>query len=716
LRGGLPRKQLTTVTRDAARGTRPLWHDRWLIAAFRRLSHAAVERLTDTAETAWEALEESGVSADQLLETVCAMSHAAPAKLDTVDAQHAPLLDRMLAERYHVVPVQLADGWLHVATANPLHPNLDRDLAFATGQRVRLLVASPADVRRAMSRVYPGARRDSAAIDWSAQDRRSGSLAAPQRGEAVEMLDSTLAEALALEASDIHLEPRERGLHVRYRLDGVLHDGPSVPEATAQHVMSRLKIMAGLDIADRLRPQDGSATVTYNGRSVDLRISTLPLGRAGEKAVIRILEEQMSRLTFAQLGFLPAEGQRLERLLRSTEGVVLVTGPTGSGKTTTLYAALRFVKSTGTNVVSIEDPVEYRLEGINQVEVDERSGLTFAAALRSVLRQDPDVVLVGEIRDGETAGIAIKASMTGHLVLSTLHTNDAPSAVARLLDVGADRVAVSSALKGVVAQRLIRRLCQQCALPLALADLPLDQQALLADRDGSQLRRSVGCAACRHTGYRGRTVLAEILFGTTELQQAVARGALEELPALAAKGGMRSLWSAGLDLVTAGTTSLHELLDNVAAPLVGETKAQADVDALLKKLLPQREATPMPRAAQPKTGRRVLIVDEDRAARQSTREILERDGWSVIEASDGETALAYVRRLRPDLVVAELTLARLDGIGLVQALKAEQGPRTVIHTGQTDDALLQWAQEAGAAAVVPKSGDLVSVLRALQTG
>ncbi len=513
------------------------------------------------------------------------------------------------------------------------------------------------------------------------------------------MLDQILATALRERASDVHLEPKKDGMLVRFRVDGALYDAGRVPPETAPSLVSRVKVTANLDIADRIRPQDGRASTPLSGRPIDLRVSTLPLGGVGEKVVIRILDAQVSAIGMDRLGFTPGELQRLHRFLGLQEGMILATGPTGSGKTTTLYSALRHVQSSEKNVVTVEDPIEYRLEGINQVQVNERTGLTFAAALRSILRQDPDVVLVGEVRDAETAGIAIRASMTGHLVLSTLHTNDAPSAVARLADIGVEMGALAGALKGIVAQRLVRRLCAECSRPTALSDLPPDQQVFLAGMRTDGLRRAVGCPACRGTGYRGRMVVAEILAVTPEVQHAVARGAsVAELSEMARRGGMRTLWESGLERVLSGATSLHELVDNVSAPFVEGTSSQGSVDALLARLLGERGAAPASPAPEPAPGAaRVLVVDEDREARRSLRAELEREGFRVIEAADGEAGVAYARRLRPDLVVTEIALPRLDGLGVVQALAGgAEGPPVVVYTGQTDPGMLAWARELGA--------------------
>jgi type IV pilus assembly protein PilB len=397
--------------------------------------------------------------------------------------------------------------------------------------------------------------------------------------------------------------------------------------------------------------------------------------------------------------------------------MILVTGPTGSGKTTTLYSALRYVQSERSNVVTVEDPIEYRLEGVNQVQIHDRSGLTFAAALRSILRQDPDVVLVGEIRDAETANIAVRASLTGHLVLSTLHTNDALSAVTRLMDIGVDAVALASAIHGIVAQRLIRRLCPDCRRPVALADLPAEQQHLLSGQDTSRLQAAVGCARCRGTGYRGRTIVAELVLVGDEFRRAITRReAPQVLAEQARRDGLRSLWASGLDLVIEGISSLHELVDNVAAPAAAgpaQPSTQAEVDALVRSMLPGSAAERPPATAAPTPvsgGRRVLVVDDDREARVALRGLLEGAGLAVLEAADGEAAQTYIRRLAPSAVVCEVSLPRLDAIGLLQGLGPDRPP-LIVYTRETDLALHSWLRELGAADVVMQPGDVVGSLR-----
>ena len=357
----------------------------------------------------------------------------------------------------------------------------------------------------------------------------------------VALVDELLAEGISARASDVHIEAEEHCLAVRHRIDGVLTLARTLPRSFGPALVSRIKIISGLNIADRLRPQDGRARIAINGSAVDLRVSTLPSAH-GEKVVIRVLDASGTVLALENVGFDAADMARIDRLLDAREGLILVTGPTGSGKTTTLYATLRRLKARGVNIVTVEDPIEYRIAGIVQVQVNDKAGLTFATALRSIMRQDPDVVLIGEIRDRETAEIAIQASLTGHLVLSTLHTNDAASAVTRLIDIGVAPYKIATAVKGVVAQRLVRKLCEECS------------------PDGEHSSATTGCRSCGGTGFRGRLPITEVLTGSADFEARVAAGdTVERIAEAARSAGMRSLWGSGLAHVAARRTTLAEV-------------------------------------------------------------------------------------------------------------------------------------------------------------
>jgi type II secretory ATPase GspE/PulE/Tfp pilus assembly ATPase PilB-like protein len=475
---------------------------------------------------------------------------AAPAAdFARVDPRAVALLGERWARKHQVLPLHLDGTTIVVATADPFDLDAERAVAFATGYNVRWVSASAEELATYLERWYPdaAARRLPSLPPVQVQHLVFGSEATPadvsldNGSSIIRLVDQLLAEGIELGASDIHLEPEEQGLAVRHRIDGVLRQVRILPRAAAPSLVSRVKILSGLDIADRLRPQDGRARVAVSGAVVDLRVSTLPASH-GEKVVIRVLDGSAGLRTLDAVGFSGHELARIRGLLEQREGLILVTGPTGSGKTTTLYAALREVHARGVNIVTVEDPIEYRLPGVVQVQVHEKAGLTFSAALRSIMRQDPDVILVGEIRDRETAEIAIQASLTGHLVLSTLHTNDAASAVTRLIDIGVASYQIATALKGVVAQRLLRRACPQC--------------------------RGAGCAACGLVGYRGRVAVAEILVSSAEFERRVAMGAPTESLAEAARfSGCVGLWDAGLELVRRGATTMDELRRVTAEPV-----------------------------------------------------------------------------------------------------------------------------------------------------
>ena len=460
-----------------------------------------------------------------------------------------------------------------------------------------------------------------------------------------------------------------------------------IPRAAGIPLISRIKIMSSLDIADRLRPQDGRARVAVNGQPIDLRVSTLP-ATLGEKVVIRLLKPQLAQTTMDRMDFTPENLEALQALLLRRQGIVLVTGPTGSGKTTTLYSCINQIKSEGVNIVTVEDPVEYRIQGIVQVQVQEKAGLTFASALRSILRQDPNVVLIGEIRDRETAQIAIQASLTGHLVLSTLHTNDAANAVTRLVDIGVEAYKIAAALRGVVAQRLMRKLCPTCKeVWMETPAEPLRKWL----PTGTPLYRAAGCPDCAMTGYRGRFSILEVLTMTPDVERAVA--ASEPAPKIAEaarRSGMKGLWESGLGHVLLGDSTIDELLRVVdvpqeeappgaapvrkssrsgrPSPAPGAIEAPTALDDNFELL----EEPALPRRSGPH-GRplaKVLLVDDEDSLRKVMKELLERDGYIVSEARDGAQALNEIDRVGPDIIVLDLNLPGLDGYGVLSHLRS----------------------------------------------
>ena len=489
----------------------------------------------------------------------------------TVDPSAAGLISASLARRYQALPLGWEDDRLVLALADPSNVFAIDDIRTITKRELKVVVATRAAIIDAINKYH---RMDGeaesisaqAASELEAEEELSNVREVVEDAPIVKLVNMLISQAITDRASDIHIEPTERDLRVRYRIDGVLHEVMRPPKSIQSGVISRLKIMAEINIAERRIPQDGRVNVKLNGKAVDLRVATLPTVY-GEKVVMRILDKSTALLKLSDLGFLPQSMERYEASYRKPYGTILVTGPTGSGKSTTLYATLNILNQDTKNIITVEDPVEYRLPGVNQVQTNNKAGLTFAAALRSILRSDPDIVLVGEIRDKETATIAIEAALTGHLVLSTLHTNDAATTPTRLIEMGVEPFLVASALDCIVAQRLARRLCERCkeAYELPVAELaPLGWDVESGD-EVAEFFRPVGCTHCGKTGYRGRFAIHEVLPVTEDVERLIVeREHSEDIKKMAVAQGMLTLRQAGLIHVAKGTTSIEEILRVVA--------------------------------------------------------------------------------------------------------------------------------------------------------
>jgi len=470
-----------------------------------------------------------------------------------------------VARRYNALPIGYEDGRLLVAMSDPANVFAIDDIRSITGVEVKPVVATKSDVTAAINRLY---RADSdlddltVALDEGDDEDLTGLTTVVEDAPIVKFVNLLITQAINDRASDIHLEPNERDLRVRFRIDGVLHEIMRSPRNIQAGVISRLKIMADINIAERRVPQDGRLSVTVGGKKIDLRVATLPTVW-GEKVVMRVLDNSTAMLRLSDLGFSQHNFDRYALSFNKPYGMIMVTGPTGSGKSTTLYATLNIVSRPEINVITVEDPVEYRISGINQVQVNPKAGLTFANALRSILRSDPDVVLIGEVRDHETAQISVEASLTGHLVLSSLHTNDAPSAITRLVEMGIEPFLVGSALDCVLAQRLARRLCERCKEAYT-PDPELLKSARFPWEDGEPLPtlfRTVGCAGCAKTGYRGRLALHEVMTVTEDIERmTVERASAIDIARVATEQGMMSLRLDGMEKARNGVTSLEEIL------------------------------------------------------------------------------------------------------------------------------------------------------------
>ena len=495
----------------------------------------------------------------------------------------ATLVPKDLAIKRACIAWRLEKNVLTVAMADPLLFNLVQDLGFRTGYRIKQVISTRTEILEAITLSYPEghlARTTSGAtpehVTRAAEEQVFGAAAAPaaaaatpdEGGDAtpiIDLVDLILKTAFKNQASDIHIEPKEKGVTIRHRLDGILKEVMDLPKWVHEGLIARMKIMAGMDIAEKRLPQDGRIRVqSENGRDIDFRASTLKTLH-GEKMVLRMLNHDKGVPQLEDLGLGASSLHDLKQFLKHQHGVILVVGPTGSGKTTTLCSALTSIQSERTNITTIEDPIEYQLPGINQTQIHDKIKLTFAAALRSILRQDPDIVLVGEIRDQETARIALQAAQTGHLVLSTLHTDDAPSTVTRLLDIGVESYVIASAAIGVVAQRLVRRLCPSCRQRYTpAADVLAAMNVTEADAANIGFYKAVGCDKCNQTGYKGRVGIYEVMTVTDKLRRLIAQRATEDAIREAAQlGGMRTLGEDALAKVKAGLTTPEELLRTV---------------------------------------------------------------------------------------------------------------------------------------------------------
>ena len=691
--------------------------DEWLVPSIETLlSPEAVQELRREEGpdvSLWELLVQRKRATDvQILGAIATRFRFQVADLTKPDVKLISAVPEQLARRFNVVPVRQTDSYLEVATANPFDMDAEKMLAFATGREVRMLLGSPSKIREKLdelyretdtvvSRLLEGIGGDFEVEQIKEEEDSVASEEQASQRPILRLVDMMIADGVTNRASDIHVEPIEGGVVIRYRIDGVLRQAMKIPRSAGIPLVSRVKIMSGLDIADRLRPQDGRARVSVNGEAIDLRVSTLPAS-LGEKVVIRILNQKATALSLDSLGMAEDEQKAIRSLLSNKEGIILVTGPTGSGKTTTLYSSLRVVQGEGINIVTVEDPVEYRLgANIVQVQVNEKAGLTFASALRSILRQDPDVVLVGEIRDKETAQIALQASLTGHLVLSTLHTNDAPNAVTRLVDIGMEAYKIAPALRGVVAQRLMRRICPACRVEMTEE---------VSDRlkrfipPGASLYSAVGCSECSMTGYRGRFSIVEVLTMNPELERRISEGAAAERIAEAARaGGMRSLFASGLRHVLAGESTIEELLrvteppHEEAAPAAeprGKTPRSKRVSA--PHAAPRADAAPSPVSLEFSMdlleeptqadglvgegrgqGACVLLVEDEEQLRRVMKDLLQREGYTVAEARDGIQALDEVDRHAPDVIILDLNLPGLDGYGVLAQLRSRPATRQI---------------------------------------
>ncbi len=492
----------------------------------------------------------------------------------------AQFLPDNIAKRYNAVPIKFNGEKLVVAMVDPLDTNAVDDIMLMTGLDVETVMATESDIRRAINRIYGSAEiAEADDISASIAEINIGELSNLEIGELdeeeisvdklkemvdeapiVKLVNQIIFHAISDKASDIHIEPWPKEVVVRYRMDGILHEIMRIPKHLLAPMVSRIKIMSALDIAERRKPQDGKIHLKYEGRDFDLRVSTIPTVN-GEKVVMRILDKSSVMLGLDRLGFMPDIREKLEWLIAKPYGMILVTGPTGSGKSTTLYACLNKLNQGTVNISTVEDPVEYQIQGINQVQVNPKAGVTFASALRAFLRQDPDIIMVGEIRDHETAQIAVEAALTGHLVLSTLHTNDAPSAATRLIEMGIEPFLVSSAVVGVLAQRLARTICSACKEPYVPPKEALKDIGLAYTEEEIVFYKGRGCEVCKGSGYKGRTGIHELLIISDRAREVILRrGSANEIKRAVLEEGFKTLQDDAIRKVLEGIITVEEAL------------------------------------------------------------------------------------------------------------------------------------------------------------
>ena len=559
--------------------------------AYKRLGDMLIEAGYITPQQLSEALKIQKASGKRLGETLTDVGLVAEKDIidvlclqlgiDFIDLSHTVLpveltsiIPKALAKRYTMVPVKATPDEVVVAMADPMNLIAQEEARAAARRRITPAISTRTAIERSIMQLYgnEGAARAiedmrseasaNAAEQIVGTDARFVSTALDtdddsQSAPTIRLVNSIIERAAVERASDIHLEPREGDLQVRMRIDGVMRNVLTVPRDLQASVISRLKIMGGMNIAERRVPQDGRANVRIKNRDIDLRLSTLPT-IYGESVVVRLLDKSVTFQSAQALGLAGVEYEKYQQLLRSNNGVVLISGPTGSGKTSTMYSMIRTLNTEQVKLITLEDPVEYNIDGVNQVQIDEKTGLTFASGLRSILRQDPDIVAVGEIRDGETAEIAMRAAITGHLVLSTVHTYDAVSSVSRLVDIGVAPYLIASGLRGVISQRLVRKICSHCREEY---EPTADELALVGmqPQEGQRFYRGKGCPMCFHTGYRGRTAVFEILIVDRALRRAIAEGAPQDtIERMAREAEFSTMRDGCLRLIQQGITTIGE--------------------------------------------------------------------------------------------------------------------------------------------------------------
>ncbi len=633
-----------------------------------------------------------------------------PAKVDNFAVN---LILEKNCRKYELLPVAVTDTEVQVVMANPLDMDAAGYVEALTARRVIPLYSPPCVVESCLEKVFRGdeivfdllnkveAPEEILVIGDGDIEADNAKKEEPISAPVILLVNSIISQAYHKRSSDIHIEHEEKASHVRIRIDGVLKNIMALPKhIAAGPLVSRIKIMANLDVSNHMRPQDGRTKILLGGSEVGLRVSTLPTSY-GEKVVIRILDQRAAEVPFEKLGFAPEVSAVIENCLAAAQGLILVTGPTGSGKTTTLYSVLNKIRSEGSNIVTVEDPIEYKLAGINQVQVNEKQGLTFASVLRSVLRQDPDIIMVGEIRDRDTADIAFQAAMTGHMVFSTLHTNDAVAAIPRLIDMGVDRFKISPGLLAITAQRLVRKICPHCVvkMPAAESDRGL-MDAMTSYGFEPALYKGRGCMKCEGSGYAGRTAIVEILQVNGRVRDIInsGAGAAEITQAALEDKVLRTMTHDALWQLSRGYTDLAE-----AAPYMYLDTKSAEGQTTPPAASPVRSGrvgAETRSSESPSSGKlRIMLAEDDSIVRMLLRKFVEGAGYEALEAEDGEEALTIIAHKAPDLLISDIHMPRLNGFDLVKGVRETLGLSdlpVIMLTTETSDKSQELAFKLGA--------------------
>ncbi|OGS46275.1 MAG: hypothetical protein A2539_02795 [Elusimicrobia bacterium RIFOXYD2_FULL_34_15] len=665
-------------------GIKHIFGDEWLTDVVLKLPNITADLINELRDKQCTFLSEYLIESQKItaesLEKIVFETHNIPYfNPDKIVVEKLALsfIPEKVCRRHKLIPFRLKDEFIDVAMSNPLDFIAKNDVQAVTGRTPNPYYCLPSKVETLISEQFNPEiiiydllekvdEKNEVEILKSVPTEKDYSTSEKIFPPVIKLVNSLIANAVKMRASDIHIEHEEYNSIVRYRIDGFLKNIMKIPRNIATGpLVSRIKIMADLNLAEHFKPQDGRAKLLVNSIEIGLRVSVLPTAY-GETVVVRLLNPKSAKVPFEELGFKQDIAARLTNILNSEQGVILNTGPTGSGKTTSLYSMLNMIKKENTNIITIEDPIEYRLEGVNQVQVNEKQGLTFATILRSVLRQDPDVILVGEIRDQETADITFQTALTGHLVFSTLHTNDTVSSITRLSDMGVERYKIAPALLAITAQRLVRRLCPECKEPVpAKRNNSVLIEVLKRNNLPTEYFKAVGCIKCDFSGYRGRLAILELLEVNQDIKNLIIAGEKEfSIRETAIRNNC--LWAMDYDALwhlSQGDTSLDEI-----SPYL-------DISSELKPAKKEYSAPEIkkPSVAVYRKNKRILVADDDPDIRDILKIYLEQNGYDMDEANDGREVIDIVAQKMPDLLILDLMMPNLDGFGVIHRIRSGLG-------------------------------------------